>query len=222
MYIYILTNQINGMQYVGQSIRHPLSSGGRIYMHFTLRNTTCYRIHNAIKKYGKENFDYEILYYPYACQDALNHIEQSFIKSLNTLSPNGYNLQQGGNNSRPSDETKHKNSESNKCGAWKHRDEIIRLFNSGLSPNKIAKKYGCSRKPIVNILVKNGVKQRTISESTKGRKSWNEGKSYAIKQHIWDNKGNIIRDRDSGKSLRFLANKYNCSATSIRRVLKSN
>ena len=93
MYIYIATNTVNKKQYVGQSIHHPKTK--RIPRHKMALGK--YAISNAIRKHGFESFTWEVLYYPYASQDALNSIERDFITNLNTLSPNGYNLDTGGN-----------------------------------------------------------------------------------------------------------------------------
>ena len=79
MYIYIATNKINGKQYVGQSVNDP--HNGRIKSHKKTDNKTV--ISRAIRKYGFENFEWEIIYYPGASQEALNAIEQWQITNLN-------------------------------------------------------------------------------------------------------------------------------------------
>ena len=95
MYIYIATNTVNNKQYVGQSINHPYESRhGRIATHKSAYTDT--NFHRAIRKHGFDAFTWEVLWYPYVCQDALNSIERNFIENLNTLSPNGYNLDSGG------------------------------------------------------------------------------------------------------------------------------
>ncbi len=61
MYIYIITNQVNGKKYVGQSVNDPDASRGRVRLHLNLRTPNCDAIHKAVKKYGKENFTYKML-----------------------------------------------------------------------------------------------------------------------------------------------------------------
>lgn len=52
-------------------------------------------IHQAIRKYGIENFKIEILE-DNIPDDIVDKKEQNYIKSYNTMSPNGYNLTEGG------------------------------------------------------------------------------------------------------------------------------
>lgn len=51
-YIYLITNKVNGKQYVGQTSR---TIEKRIAEHFYVNDNL--PIHNSIKKYGKDNFD---------------------------------------------------------------------------------------------------------------------------------------------------------------------
>jgi group I intron endonuclease len=84
--IYVITNVINGKQYVGQSIY--------VKERKTASHAGCPALYNAIKKYGKENFEQEIVEY---CE--LNNLgirENYWIEKLNTLIPNGYNICPGG------------------------------------------------------------------------------------------------------------------------------
>ncbi|MDD5901719.1 MAG: GIY-YIG nuclease family protein [Lachnospiraceae bacterium] len=85
--IYCITNLINGKQYVGQS-KNPTE---RFKEH--LRTNDNLPIHKAISKYGKENFKLNILEYKTI---EYNEREKYWIKQLNTLVPNGYNVTEGG------------------------------------------------------------------------------------------------------------------------------
>ena len=115
MYIYILTNKVNGKQYVGQSINDPEGSRGRLRQHFRSADAGRSAIDSAIKKHGKENFEYEVLNYKGASIEALNAIEVWKIKQYDTLRPNGYNLTTGGKNGGSvSDEVKKKISKAHK------------------------------------------------------------------------------------------------------------
>lgn len=90
MFIYKVTCIITEESYIGQTTR-PVKK--RIQEH--IKSTGCPRLHNAIKKYGIENFTIEIIC---ACNsiEELDEMEIKYIKELNTLSPNGYNLTPGG------------------------------------------------------------------------------------------------------------------------------
>ena len=87
--IYIITNQINRKQYIGQSV-HP-----EIRFKEHCQNSCQYNslIHAAIQKYGKENFSIKILE-----KDISNYDEreQYWIQFYNTLIPYGYNISKGG------------------------------------------------------------------------------------------------------------------------------
>ncbi len=114
--IYCITSP-SGKQYVGQCVK-LLCSGkkwgyiNRWQEHIRDSKTKnyCRLLNNAIRKYGAENFTITILA---ECEiDKLNELESYYIETLNTMTPNGYNLTTGGNNCRQSEETKKLKSES--------------------------------------------------------------------------------------------------------------
>lgn len=84
-YVYLITNLINGKQYVGQTIR---TLRIRFSKHCTSKNPV---ISKAIKKYGKENFIVQELAIAYN-QKQLDFLEGMYMSWFNTLAPNGYNI----------------------------------------------------------------------------------------------------------------------------------
>lgn len=78
-------------EYIGQTGRELDT---RLLEHETREE--CWAIHNAIKKYGIENFKVEVLYEGPYDEEKLDEMEINFIKDRNTLSPNGYNIRTGG------------------------------------------------------------------------------------------------------------------------------
>lgn len=99
--IYIATNLKNGKQYVGQTTR---TLQRRIYEHKTYDKSGI--LHKAIQKYDNKNFKWIFFSCP---EEDLDWTETFLLKELNTLSPNGYNLETGGNkNKHLSEETKGK------------------------------------------------------------------------------------------------------------------
>lgn len=92
-YIYLITNTINGMQYIGQTVNPE----ARWKKHLSVaRGSYYYRsyFYNAINKYGPDNFTFEVVL---ECDaEALEEKEQEYIAKYNTLYPNGYNLTPGG------------------------------------------------------------------------------------------------------------------------------
>jgi group I intron endonuclease len=114
-FVYLTTNTITGKQYVGSHVTTKIDDGylgsGRPYLS------------NAIKKYGRENFERIILK---KCDTLIEArlLEEPFISKYNTLAPNGYNLSPTGGTGpfggRHSEESKKKISESLK-GKFKGR-----------------------------------------------------------------------------------------------------
>ena len=91
--IYKITCLPTGKSYIGQTILDPVKS--RIRDHFNYPYRSNIYLSRAIKKYGRENFTYEILYdgIPLVLLDSY---EIKAIKKFNTVAPNGFNLNHGG------------------------------------------------------------------------------------------------------------------------------
>lgn len=111
MFVYLITNKLNGKQYVGQTIG---TIEGRWRRHTWPCNAKSGRmpISLAISKYGKENFLVEKLG-EYESLDELNAAEKAFADALNTWSPNGYNLKAGNGIGAMSEVTKEKIRKAN-------------------------------------------------------------------------------------------------------------
>lgn len=107
--IYVITNSVTGKQYVGQTI---ITLSERLAQHAS-QWSYCTRLKRAISKYGKSNFTIKLL--DRTDNSTLANIaEEKWIKALNTLSPNGYNLKSGGSKGRVHEDTKRKISLANK------------------------------------------------------------------------------------------------------------
>lgn len=112
--IYMATNLINGKQNVGQTTR---SLKKRIGEHKRGNNTSSL-LHKAIKKYGIKNFKWVSFSCP---EEELDWQETFLIKELNTLTPNGYNLETGGNKNKHLNEiTKEQSKERMKKYYFEH------------------------------------------------------------------------------------------------------
>lgn len=66
---------------------------------------TCAYLNRAIRKYGADNFELEVVHYT-EDEAELSTLEQEYIEYYNSLAPNGYNLTKGGEGCRASDELK--------------------------------------------------------------------------------------------------------------------
>ena len=88
--IYKITNRINGHIYIGQSVNPQERWHDHIAGYSTNEVSL---IHKAIKKYGEENFTFEIL----GWFEDYNEKERYYIDLYKCKAPYGYNIQDGGN-----------------------------------------------------------------------------------------------------------------------------
>lgn len=176
--IYLITNLINGKQYVGKTkytLAHRFSQHcNNDYYHTHL--------HNAIKKYGTENFTIEEIC---TCSDEhWRELETFYIKFYHThYSEGGYNLTWGGDDNPMDDisvRAKHKSIMS--------------------SPKMIEK----TRKPFDDWNFGNTDKRKEFDKRTSQRQSgiyveqfkkWNDSRKHPIA--MLDDDGNIVKAFDS-------------------------
>ena len=124
--IYKITNKINQMAYIGQSIRIE-----QRWQEHIAGNKNSY-IHNAIKRYGVANFSFEIL--EECPKELLDEREIYWIKYYNTFE-NGYNLTVGGNS-----------------GFHYNIDAIFEDYQKTNSLSETAKHFNCHYNTVKNIL----------------------------------------------------------------------
>lgn len=177
--IYKTTNLVNGKIYIGQDSYDNISYLG-----------SGVRLHDAIKKYGKDNFVKEIL--ERCTKELLNDREQYWIAFYNSIDPEiGYNLTPGG--------------EGNQCKSWKEylsdlqlqkrRDRLIRYNKSEERRNaararRLGKTYeqifGASKAELLKrkcserFKINNISKPRKLSEKTKKLLSESNKLTYHI------------------------------------------
>ena len=102
--IYKIVNKVDNKVYIGQSI--DLKKRQKSHFNNLIKGThqNIY-LQNAFNKYGIDNFYFEII--EKCDKDELNNKEIYYINYYDSLSRNkGYNIQDGGNSSSPSLETK--------------------------------------------------------------------------------------------------------------------
>jgi len=159
-HVYLVDNKLNGKQYVGQTTVGDRRGHGKL-------------ITKAYRKYGKENFTYEVICSGINNQATLNFIERFWIKVMDCRVPNGYNLEHGGKTSgKVSDETKAKISNAHK--GRKPSEEAkqkMRLAKLGKkhTPEAIERMRiaQLNRPKDVYALVSEKLKGRLVSEETK-------------------------------------------------------
>jgi group I intron endonuclease len=113
MLVYLATNLINGKKYVGYTTKtlqerinvHVYKSKCKSNKHYF------YLFKQALRKYSIDNFKWEVLE-EFSTKEECCKGEIFYISKYNTISPNGYNLTEGGNGGLQSEETRLKISNS--------------------------------------------------------------------------------------------------------------
>jgi molybdopterin converting factor small subunit len=157
--IYILKNTVNSKVYVGQTWQS-------LKARWNCRYDCCIYLNNAIEKYGKDKFYYELLAVA-SDQETANYLEQSYIEEYkSTNSEYGYNILSGGNNSRRSEELKKKVSEACQgINAKLDETKAMEIFRDPRSQKEIMEDYNVS--------------QTTVSDIKNGRSwTWLTGKNW--------------------------------------------
>ena len=131
-YIYMLTSP-KGKTYIGQTTR---SIHKRLGEHESGHSTSSRGICGAIKKYGWSNFEKH--WYECPVEDLNNH-EELMVEVLGTLTPDGYNLRDGGGNSKMSEESRQKMSKA-KQGEKNHNFGIPRSDETKQKMSEAAKR----------------------------------------------------------------------------------
>ena len=99
MIVYLATNTVNGMQYVGATIN--FEKRVREHIRAAERNKgTKGSLAEAIKKFSKDVFDFAKIDQAKSLQD-LSKKEARWISKMKTLAPEGYNLNPGGYSPEP-------------------------------------------------------------------------------------------------------------------------
>jgi len=96
--IYKITNLVNGKIYIGQTIKNPKDRFIRhIYEAVNKKNKKSLVL-NAIRKYGKDNFKFDIIKSGNFNRQLLDELEIHYIQLYNSTNKNtGYNILKGGN-----------------------------------------------------------------------------------------------------------------------------
>jgi group I intron endonuclease len=121
--IYKHTNKINGMCYIGQCLKYKNMTHEQSMLHRwqghikdTNKNSK-YIFHKAIREFGPENFEHEIIDQFIPNQEEENEAEMYWIELYNCKVPHGYNMNEGGSGTsgfKQSKETIEKRNKKNK------------------------------------------------------------------------------------------------------------
>lgn len=168
--IYVIKNDINKLNYVGQAIDPAIRFKGHCKKRKKYKEGS---LDSEIQRYGKEHFWFEVL--EKDLKD-YNLKEKEWIKKLNTLKPNGYNILGGGDEPPCLYGIEHPNA------IIKDQDylEEIRaaLECTTLSFNELSRKYHINKKTL--ICINSGKRYRDDSITYPLRKVPNTSKKIPI------------------------------------------
>lgn len=173
--IYKIQNLINDKIYIGQSVDIDYRFRNHKSESFNPKsNSYDTAIHRAIRKYGVENFSFDII--EECCQDELREREIYWINYYGSFG-NGYNLTTGGEGV-PTINIK----------------QVQSLWNEGLSINEIATTMNCDKHTVIRIL--ESYETYSNEESYKrGRKNAKAKISKSVVQY--DKNGVLIKTYNS-------------------------
>jgi group I intron endonuclease len=138
MRIYIITNTINGKQYVGMTSK---TLDCRFSGHKAdARRNKPWRLHKALRKYGEDNFKIDLLEETNASNlDELGRIETYYIEKLKPE----YNMSLGGEGNRGVDMSGEKNGMFNKHHTQESREKMsANRKGKGARPGELNPRYG--------------------------------------------------------------------------------
>lgn len=192
-YIYKITNTINGKIYIGQTVQ-SIKNRWKQHVNEAYAEAKCAHLHAAIRKYGENNFNIEVIE---SCpQELLDEREIYWIKELDTINV-GYNLTSGGK------------------GTNKEIDQSLleELWDQGLSTEQIAEQVGFTRQWVRQRLL---TYENYSSEEGRARGAKTSGKSkcHSVKQ--FDVDGNLINTFESIKQATEMTGINNISRSCIK------
>lgn len=144
LYIYCFTNKINNKRYIGQTNDIEKRKRGHKSEAFNPKSNSYYLpFHKAIRKYGLENFNFEVIeeINDHFGREYLNEREQYFISYYQSLtSQNGYNIAKGDSGNRQKLSFSEQVKRSKIFNEEEVRD-IQKLLLNGYEYFEIKKKY---------------------------------------------------------------------------------
>lgn len=182
VYIYKITNLINNKIYIGLTTR-------TVEMRWKEHVRGTQYIDNAIKEFGKDNFTIETIE---ECEDDVADDREIYWIQYYDSYHNGYNYTLGGRD--------------NKLIMTDKVQEVLDLWNQGLTINRIVEKTALNVETVRGYLNKNGIDHTQIK--TRANVFIGKAKAKAVGQfdlegnliRVWDSQAQIIRETGISKS----------------------
>lgn len=121
--IYKITNRVNGKCYIG--FTQDVARRFKQHISNSKKDAPDSQIARALKKYGTDNFSFEVVYQTKDREHALLEVEPKLIEEYNSFT-NGYNANEGGHNTN-TEEMRLANSERMKID-----NPSFKKLNSGV------------------------------------------------------------------------------------------
>lgn len=202
MIIYSATNILNHNIYIGATSK-TLEERMWQHLYHALHYNTDTPFYRAIRKHGQENFIWNILLH---CDsiDEMNQMESYFIFYYSLLGK-VYNVALGGIGNKPGE-----NHSNYRKDLDINLNELIDLRKKGFTYKQIAFQYDCSESTII----------RKIKNFNTVRRMPNSGlNDPKYRKDLDEQRSNIIKLRNEGKSLRNIAKQFNCTYNIIQKRL---
>ena len=173
--IYKIENLINGKIYIGQSVNIQYRFANHKSESFNEKsNAYDTALHRAIRKYGVENFAFDVV--EECQQDALQEREIYWIKYYNSFG-NGYNMTSGGEGVPAIDV-----------------ERVRQLWDKGMSIDDISAEINCNKHTAIRVL--------ESYPSYNNEESYRRGRINSIKKQCkpicqYDKDGNLIKKYNS-------------------------
>lgn len=120
MYIYKFTLIGTSRCYIGQTTQDP-NKRRLEHLSHSYRSEKTYHFHNALRKYGFENFTFEVIDQANSLSE-LNLLEEKYVIKFDSIN-NGYNIRQPGNNKTHSPESIKRMQEAQRLRHARRREE---------------------------------------------------------------------------------------------------
>lgn len=172
--VYKLTSNTSGKSYVGIT-KNVLKR----MEHHRSKQSRCLALKNAINKYGWEDFEQQTLA-TVDTAEAASILEAHYVTSLNTQTPNGYNIREGGRYYVMSDSTREKISAALR---GKSRKPLTEEHKQKLSAMKLGKRLSKDRVDALRSMrtgrrwITDGVTNRAVPKTDNIPEGWRLGRT---------------------------------------------